>query len=500
MKAFGIINQEDFHASLLNFLPKIASALSSIMGDGGKTLILRKNGRMKFSKSPIDLLEGLNFENSSDQSIAAILLNAIKKMDYSSKAGTIYAFLTCELVLRGLKYITAGVNRESFLDGLESFYMEIDQTLGAYSQKVEGIDDLNKLASYHLKSEKVSISKLFESGLGFNPSFFIDVKQSDSVETLVNRIEGFYIKADEIQAIPSKKIRKTLTLTGVAFCIDKVTLQKALSASLKNKSAKIIFVLKSTIDEDILISMSTKAPNDIYLYTMDDIKEVEEFMAYVGLEMSSIGDISESVVESVEIKDGGLVFYQKPTSQRIEFINQLRKSQKESESLPEWNKIQKRIAIMDGTFSEILVGAPTKTAVENETGLIKEAIDELQMITHYGMVTGGGAALYYAARFTDWEKTNNEAFSAGGKILFEALEMLELVQIGNSTTNPEFFLKMLQGSNDARMLYSHRDKKLVNASDSMMFDSLVLIRQSLKQAVSTATQIMNSELLITRKK
>lgn len=496
MKEFNIMKEDDFHASLLRYLPKIKAVLASIIGDAGGNIIVEQNGKFVFSRSPIDVFEGVNMETPSDQALAGILLGGMKKMEYSSKSGATYCFLTCELILRGLKYITAGINRELFLDGLDTYYMELDQTLGTHAKKIEGLENLRKLALYQLKSDQADVVRLLEATLDVNPNVFIEVKASDNTETSVKKIDGYTLEAATLQKFLPGQLPKSLQQPELFFCLDTTALRQAIKATQKNEGSKIIMVLKGTIDEDAAKALVQAENDNIYLYSLDNIKEVEKLMAYVGLAMSNVGENLETMVDSVEIKSDSLIFHQKSSLERIRYISRLQELQKDSESVGEWKAIQKQIALLSGLYTEILVGAPTDTAIQNETKLIKEAVDELLMIIHHGMVTAGGAALYHAGRNTSWEKTNGSEFYAGGKIMFEALEMLELVHIRNSTNNPEYFIELHKEKNDPEMVFRHQDKKMVKASDTMMFDSLIFVRQALKQAVGTASQILNSKMVI----
>ncbi|MEK7124027.1 MAG: chaperonin GroEL, partial [Patescibacteria group bacterium] len=183
-------------------------------------------------------------------------------------------------------------------------------------------------------------------------------------------------------------------------------------------------------------------------------------------------------------------------------VKQLRVQLENATSDFDKEKIQERIAKLSGGVAIIKVGAATEAELKEIKFRIEDAVAATRAALAEGIVSGGGVALFLAAKDLVGAKLKGVPAhgdqAKGVDIVKRAAEWPMKTIIENSGKNSSEVFEELAGAEDG-IGYDARTGKMVDMIKSGIIDPVKVVKTALQNAVSVASLAIISEAAIVEK-
>jgi len=176
---------------------------------------------------------------------------------------------------------------------------------------------------------------------------------------------------------------------------------------------------------------------------------------------------------------------------------QMRKQIQESTSDYDKEKLQERLAKLVGGVAVLKVGGATEVEVKERKDRVDDALHATRAAVEEGVVAGGGAMLFYAAKTLDALKGANEDQQSGINIVKRALQA-PLRQIAeNAGVDGAIVVGKLEDGKSDSLGFDAQNMEYVDMFKAGIIDPTKVVRTALQDAASVAALIITTEVLIT---
>jgi chaperonin GroEL len=183
-------------------------------------------------------------------------------------------------------------------------------------------------------------------------------------------------------------------------------------------------------------------------------------------------------------------------------ITQLKSQVEKATSSYDKEKLQERLAKLSGGVAVIKVGAQTETEMKEKKFRIDDAVSATRAALEEGIVSGGGVALFNAARSLATAKIKGvSAFgdeSKGVSIIRSVLERPLRTIAENAGKDANEVVSKLSESEDGHG-YNAENGEYADMVSAGIIDPLKVVKTALTNAVSVASLILTTEAVVTDK-
>jgi chaperonin GroEL len=176
---------------------------------------------------------------------------------------------------------------------------------------------------------------------------------------------------------------------------------------------------------------------------------------------------------------------------------QIRAQIQESTSDYDKEKLQERLAKLVGGVAVLKVGGATEVEVKERKDRVDDALHATRAAVEEGVVSGGGATLFYAAKALDSLKGENEDQQSGINIVKRALQAPIRQIAENAGVDGAIVIGKLEESKSHSMGFNAQEMKFVDMFDAGVIDPTKVVRTALQDAASVASLIITTESMIT---
>jgi chaperonin GroEL len=176
---------------------------------------------------------------------------------------------------------------------------------------------------------------------------------------------------------------------------------------------------------------------------------------------------------------------------------QIRHQIAESTSDYDKEKLQERLAKLVGGVAVLKVGGATEVEVKERKDRVDDALHATRAAVEEGVVAGGGAALFYAAKSLEQLKGNNDDQQAGINIIKKALQAPIRQIAENAGVDGAIVVGKLNESKSNTLGFNAQDMEYVDMFKAGIIDPTKVVRTALQDAASVASLIITTEVLIT---
>lgn len=159
-------------------------------------------------------------------------------------------------------------------------------------------------------------------------------------------------------------------------------------------------------------------------------------------------------------------------------------------------KLQERLAKLTGGVAILNVGGATELEMKEKKERVLDSVAATKAAIEEGIVPGGGVALLRARKALEIKQLEGDDERVGVKILFEALG-IPIRQILKNSGVEEGFVRDVEKLEDKEKGYNVLNNQIVNMFEAGIVDPVKVTRTALQNAVSTASVILSTEVLVT---
>lgn len=170
----------------------------------------------------------------------------------------------------------------------------------------------------------------------------------------------------------------------------------------------------------------------------------------------------------------------------------------EADDSYEREQLQKRLAKMIGGVAVISVGAASEVEMKEKKDRVEDALAATKSAVEEGVVAGGGVPLL---RISEKLKTFEvpDEFKYGVQIVVDALKAPLKQIVANTGGKPDVIAEKVLSSDDPNWGYNAHTDTFEDLVESGVLDPAKVLRCSLQNAASVASQLLTTECVISEK-
>lgn len=508
-------------------IDKVANAVKTTIGPKGRNVVLDKGyGAPTVTNDGVSIAKDIELEDKFENIGADLIKEVADKTNDAAGDGTTTSTIMMQAIVNeGMKFVETGINPVGIRKGLEAAKDDVIAILQKNSKRVAGKEEIAQVATNSAENAEMGamiadvMEKVGKDGV-------ITVEESQTVGLSYDVVEGMqfdkgYVSPYMITDADSRKAeiknpsiiitdKKISAINDILPLLEKVAQsgRKDLVIICEDLEGEALATLVVNKLRGTLNVLAVKAPE-----YGDTRKDVLEDIAIVtgatvisddkGMTMENIGlDVLGSAARVVSTKDHTTIVDGKGSKRSIkERAEQVARQMDAESSKYEKEKMQKRVAKLSGGVAVIRAGAVTETEMGYVRHKLEDALAATRAAVEEGVVAGGGVALVKAAAaLTADEKRGNE-FRAGYQTLLTALSA-PLKQIAANAGERDAAVVLNAVCENKAKNYGYNameDRFEEDMVKSGIIDPLKVTRTAIENAVSVASMLLTTEVVITDK-
>ena len=497
---------------------KLADTVRVTLGPKGRNVVLDKpygaplitNDGVTIAKE-IELEDG--FENMGAQLIKEV---ASKTNDVAGDGTTTATVLAQAMVHEGMKNLEAGANPIILRRGMKKATDKAVESLKAMSSKVNGKDQIAKVAAISAGDEAVgnlvadAMEKVTNDGV-------ITIEESKTMQTELDLVEGMQFDRGYLSAYmctDMDKMEANLDDPYILITDKKISNIQDILPLLEQivQSGARLLIIAEDIEGEALTTLivnklrgtfnvvAVKAPGygDRRKAMLEDIAILtggQVISSDLGLELKDTTMDMLGRAKSVKVqKENTVIVDGAGDKDKIQGrIKQIRGQIEETTSEFDKEKLQERLAKMAGGVAVIRVGAATETEMKEAKLRMEDALNATRAAVEEGIIAGGGSAYIHASKkVAELADSLEGDEKTGAKVILKALEAPLYYIAANAGLEGAVIINKVKESAPGTG-FNAATEEYVDMVESGILDPVKVTRSALQNATSVASTLLTTE-------
>jgi chaperonin GroEL len=512
----------DARTKLVNGVNILANAVRVTLGPKGRNVVIQKAyGAPVVTKDGVSVAKEIELEDALENMGAQMVKEVASRTADDAGDGTTTATVLAQgIVKEGMKYVTAGMNPMDLKRGIDKAVIAIVKELSALSKPCATQKEIAQVGSISANSDN-NIGELIATAMErVGKNGVITVESGKGLEDELEVVEGmqfdrgylspYFINNAERQVVElenpyvllvDKKVSNIRDLLPVLEAVAQAGKPLLLVAEDIEGEALATLVVNSA--RGIVKACAVKAPGfgDRRKAQLGDIAALTGATVIsedMGLTLEKVSAEHLGTAERVEVsKDNTIIVNGAGDKTAItERIAVIQAQIETTESDYDREKLQERLAKLDGGVAVIKVGAATEVEMKEKKDRIDDALHATRAAVEDGIVAGGGVALIRAKQRVGVLKGDNADQDAGIKIVMEAIESPVRQITTNAGDSADVVVnKILEGTDNYG--YNAATGEYGDMIELGIIDPTKVTKTALVNAASVASLLLTSECAIT---
>lgn len=518
------ISGTELKESLLSGIEKLNQAVSSTLGPGGRTVLIREqNGEVKVTKDGVTVAKAFHKLEDDVEDLGATLVKqvSIKSANEAGDGTTTSTLLATEMIKEGLKHIRQGTNAVEVKNEINNITNELVELIKAGAIDISSQDQIRQVAAISGNNDS-EVGDLISAALEkVGREGVVTIEESKTGETSLEVVEGvqfdrgykspyFVTNNTSMQAVLEDPYvlfydGRISTAQEMVEVLTKVNSEnkpllvvaedfgdEAIATLIVNKMRGIVQVCavkapdfgerKTLLLEDMAIITGGTVLSKDKGHKLDKISRAE-ISKYLG--KARLVTVSK---EETTIVDG------KGSEDSIQARAEEIKTQiDKASSFYEKEKLQERLGKLVGGVAIISVGGNSEIEIKEKKDRVEDALFATKAALSDGIVPGGGTTLYKASLKLPKPE------SANATIALDIVKKAAQAPFKKILSNAgiENWWEQVPGEGQ---VYDAKSHQIVDAFESGIIDPAKVVITALRNAVSVAGTVLTTESVVFEKK
>ena len=522
MSAKDVKFGDDARAKILAGVNILADAVKVTLGPKGRNVVLDKSfGAPTVTKDGVSVAKEVeledNFENMGAQLVKEV---ASKTNDVAGDGTTTATVLAQAMVREGLKAVAAGMNPMDLKRGIDKATSASVEALQKLSKPCEDAKEIAQVGTVSANSDESVGNIIAEAMDKVGKEGVITVEEGQSLENELDVVEGMQFDRGYLSPyFANKQDTMTADLESPFILLHdkKISNIRDLLPTLEAvaKAGRPLLIIAEDVEGEALATLvvnnirgivkvcAVKAPGfgdrrkamleDIAVLTGGRVISEEVGMSLEGATLEDLGSAKRVQIT----KENSTIIDGEGESKQIEDrVNQIRAQIEESSSDYDKEKMQERVAKLEGGVALIKVGAATEVEMKEKKARVEDALHATRAAVEEGVVPGGGVALVRTLDAVAKVKGDNPDQEAGIKAILKAIESPLRQIVDNGGDDASVVLNEVQ-NNKGTYGYNAGTGEYGDMIEMGILDPTKVTRSALQHAASIASMIITTEAMIT---
>lgn len=507
---------EEAKRAMLQGVNTLADAVKVTLGPKGRNVVLQKSfGPPHVTKDGVSVAKEIELEDNFENMGAQMVKEVAQKTNDDAGDGTTTATVLAQSIFReGNKLVTAGHNPMSIKKEIDESVLLVVAALKDLSKEVSSSEEVEQVATISANNDNEIGQLLAEAMDKVGNSGIITIEESKTADTTLDVVEGMQFDRGYLSpyfATNSERMITSFEQPNILITDQKITSLKSIVPILEKsiQTGRPLLIIAEDIENEALTALvmnklrgtlnvcAIKAPgfgdrrkemlSDIAVLTGGTVISPEKGMSIDKAELEDLGTASKVTVS----KDNTVIIDGNGSRKDIETRTaQIRAQIEETGSEYDREKLQERLAKLDGGVAVIYVGAPTETEMKEKKDRVEDALNATKAAVQEGVVVGGGCAL---VRCQSALKNNP---SLGASIIRRALEE-PLRQIAhNAGEEGTTILNKVRENENTNFGYNALTGEFIDLVATGVIDPTKVVRSALQNAASVAGLMLTTETMV----
>jgi len=515
--AFG----DNARQKMLSGINQLANAVTTTLGPKGRNVAIDKKwGAPTVIHDGVSVAKEITLEDPFENMGAQLVKEAASKTNDAAGDGTTTATLLAQQIsVKGMKYVTAGVNPMIMKRGIDRAVTAAIAEITRLAKPVKE-SDWEKVATISAQNEVIG-AKVAEALKLVGKDGVVEVEEGKTMEITIEHKEG--MEFDKGFASPyfvtnPETMESVIESPYILVTDQKISSIQDLLPMLEKlmQVSKNFVIMAEDVEGEALTtlvvnklrgtfnSLAVKAPGfgdrrkamlqDIAVLTGANFISVETGRALKDVTVEDLGraDSIRATKDSTRIVGG------KGAKNDISArVAQIESEMKNSTSDFDIEKLQERKARLSGGVAVIQVGASTEIEMKNLQERVKDAKEATRAAMEFGIIPGGGVTYIQARKAVRKLKSDVKDEQAGIDLIAEVLDQPLRMLATNSGVDAGWVVKVVEEKDDASFGFNAVTNEFGDMVKLGVIEPALVEIEALKNAASVGSMILTTECLIT---
>lgn len=548
-----LLFKDEARQAMLRGVEKIAAAVKSTLGPGGRTVVLAKKfGDPVITKDGVTVAKEIDLSDPYEQVGAQLVKSVSSKTNDVVGDGTTTSAVLAEAIYKeGLRNVMYGANAIEISRGINMAANTVAAAVTELATSVQDSESIFRVANVSANGDAEVAHLITNAMEAVGKDGIITVEESKTTESSMEVVSGMqvdkgylspyfitdtasmrveyedafiFVIEDKLSALqPLVGLLDGMARLGRPFIIiaDEVEGQ-VLATMVTNRLRGVIKCVavrapgygdrRRAMLEDIAVATgATFISKDLGVNLADIVVDMrKQSMPYAG----TVGKLVVTKDETIIANGGG------DPALIAERINQIKKQLAETTSEYDRDKLSERLAKLSGGVAILKIGASTDAEMREKKDRVDDALHATRAAVEEGIVPGGGLALLNAKYRLD-KDLDPMIYSAdmrtGIDIIRRVLDAPMRQIIANAGDEPgavmaevlrankeekfthDFMAKAIPAKKDDKFTYGYNavQRKVLNMLDAGIVDPAKVVRNAILNAASVAGLMLTTECIVT---
>lgn len=503
---------------------QLANAVKITLGPRGRNVILDKGyGTPTITNDGVTIAKDIELKDKFENIGAELVKEAASKTNDVAGDGTTTAVVLAQaMIAEGINLINSGANGLVLKRGMDKAMTEVSEILKKNSKPVtkEKIKDVAIIAANDEEMGSLIaevIGKVGKEGV-------VTVEEAQTLGVDYELVEGLQFDRGYVSPYmitDTERMEAVLEKPYILITDKKISLLQEIMPLLEKviKSGnKNLVIVADEIEGEALATLvvnklrgvfnvlAVKAPGfgdrrkelleDIAIVVNGEVISEDKGLKLENADISVLGQAKRVIANKDNATIVGGAGFKPKIEKRIKQIKvQLEKTESEFDR----EKLQERLAKLSGGVAVIKVGAATEVEMKEKKFKIEDAVSATKAAIEEGIVAGGGVALFEAAREIKGSKSADAAIfgdeAKGVNLVVNALESPISVIAKNANKDDSEVIQAISNK-EKGIGFNAVTGEYADMMKDGIIDPLKVTRTALQNAVSVASMLLTSEVLV----
>ena len=503
---------------------QLANAVKITLGPRGRNVVLDKSyGAPTITNDGVTIAKDIELKDKFENIGASLVKEAASKTNDVAGDGTTTAVvLTQAMIAEGVNLINSGANPMVLKRGMDKAMAKVSEILKKNAKPVtkEKIKDVAIISANDKEMGSLIAEVINEVG----KEGVVTVEEGQTMDVSYELVEGLQFDRGYVNpymVTNAERMEAILEKPNILITDKKISslpeimplLEKIIKSGNKN-----LVIIADEIEGEALATLvvnklrgifnvlAIKAPGfgdrrkemleDMATIVGGEVVSEDKGMKLENADLNVLGEAKRVIAN----KDNTTIVGGAGSKSEIEKkIKQIKTQLEKTEAEFDREKLQERLAKLSGGVAVIKVGAATEVEMKEKKFRIEDAVSATKAAIEEGIVSGGGVALFEAAKEIKSSKLagavefGDEA--KGVNLVINALESPMRVIAKNANKDDNEVIQTIS-EREKGIGFNAVTGEYADMIKDGIIDPLKVTRTALQNAVSIASMLLTSEVLI----